>query len=133
MTGPGVEERGEHGSDPAAPPDLDPADAAPFAEGEEAVELAVTDVLDLHSFPPREIRALVRDYLDLAYEEGIYELRIIHGKGIGVQRRSVRSLLEADPRVLSFGDAHSDGGSWGATVVRLRPPSASPGGSPGEG
>ncbi|MEL7058773.1 MAG: Smr/MutS family protein [Acidobacteriota bacterium] len=84
----------------------------------EAVELEIGDTLDLHSFPPREVQALVRDYLDLAYERGLRELRIVHGKGIGVQRRMVRSILERDPRVVWFSDA-ADAASWGATRVRL--------------
>jgi len=84
------------------------------------VELEITDVLDLHSFPPREVPNLVRDYLDAAYGKGLRKLRIIHGRGVGVQRRTVRTLLERDPRVVSFGDAPGDGGGWGATVVSLR-------------
>ena len=90
------------------PEEIDPAEAP--------VELPITDVLDLHSFRPAEVPDLVRDYLDAAYEMGLRHLRIIHGKGIGVQRQTVRTLLERDPRVEAFGDA----GSWGATWVRLR-------------
>lgn len=87
---------------------------------EQLVELPITDVLDLHSFRPAEVPDLVRDYLDAAYEKGFRELRIIHGKGIGVQRKTVRTLLERDPRVEAFGDAPLESGSWGATWVRLR-------------
>lgn len=87
--------------------------------GDDAVALPITDLLDLHSFPPGEIKDLVRDYLDLAYEQGIRELRIVHGKGVGVQRATVRALLERHPRVVSYGDA-PDASAWGATVVRLR-------------
>lgn len=82
------------------------------------MELEITDVLDLHSFPPREVRDLVRDYLDLAYEKGLRELRIIHGKGIGVQRQMVRAVLDRDPRVTAFGDP-PDRGGWGATWVKM--------------
>ena len=89
-------------------------------DGDGAVELEITDVLDLHSFPPREVADLVRDYLDAAYAKGLRELRIIHGRGVGVQRRTVRTLLERDPRVVSFGDAPGEGGGWGATVVTMR-------------
>ena len=85
----------------------------------EAVELEITDVLDLHTFPPREVKALVRDYLDLTYEKGLRELRIIHGKGVGVQRQMVRKLLERDPRVVEFGDPPGEAGGWGATWVRM--------------
>jgi len=91
-----------------------------FGDENAAVELEITDVLDLHSFPPREVPDLVRDYLDAAYEKGIRELRIIHGRGVGVQRRAVRTLLERDPRVVDFRDAPAQHGGWGATVVTLR-------------
>lgn len=87
--------------------------------------LPITDVLDLHSFLPREVADLVRDYLDAAWEQGLRQLRIIHGRGIGVQRRTVRAILAADPRVAAFGDAPPEAGGWGATWVELgevRPP-----------
>lgn len=87
---------------------------------DEPVELQITDVLDLHSFAPRDVPDLVRDYLDAAYEAGFRRLRIIHGRGIGAQRKTVRTLLERDPRVVEFGDAPGEAGGWGATVVTLR-------------
>jgi len=83
------------------------------------VELPITDVLDLHSFPPREVADVVSDYLDAAYEQGYRRLRIIHGRGVGVQRATVRKLLERDPRVTGFGDADATGGGWGATWLEL--------------
>ena len=89
-----------------------------------AVEFEVTDVLDLHTFPPREVKELVQDYLDLAFEKGLREVRIIHGKGRGVQRRMVRSILEKDPRVVTFGDPPGGMGGWGATWVTLAEPKA---------
>ena len=85
-------------------------------DGGEPVELAVDGVLDLHSFRPAEVADVVREYLEAAWEKGIRDLRFIHGKGIGVQRQTVRTLLSRDPRVEAFGDA----GSWGATWVRMR-------------
>ena len=85
-----------------------------------AVDLPITDVLDLHSFRPAEVEDVVRDYLDAAHEKGLRQLRIIHGRGIGVQRQTVRTLLERDPRVVSFGDAPAEAGGWGATWVTLR-------------
>jgi DNA-nicking Smr family endonuclease len=88
--------------------------------GLEPVELPVTDVLDLHSFRPAEVPYVVREYLDAAYEKGYRELRIVHGKGIGVQRQTVRILLSRDARVEAFGDAPLEAGSWGATWVRMR-------------
>lgn len=100
--------------EPDDPDDLEP-DFTP-----EAVELPITDVLDLHSFRPSEVPDVVRDYLDAAYEKGLRELRIIHGKGVGVQRQTVRTLLSRDPRVEGFGDAPLEAGSWGATWIRMR-------------
>lgn len=82
--------------------------------------MEVGDVLDLHSFPPKEVKDLVRDYLDHAVEQGWDQVRIIHGKGIGVQRRTVRAILEQDPRVQGFGDPPGESGGWGATWVRLK-------------
>ena len=88
-------------------------------EEPEPIELEITDVLDLHSFPPRDVQALVREYLDLAYDKGLRRLRIIHGKGTGAQRRMVRAILERDPRVVTYGDPPGEAGGWGATWVTL--------------
>jgi dsDNA-specific endonuclease/ATPase MutS2 len=95
------------------------------AQGAEAwepapVEVPVTDVLDLHSFRPAEVSDLLREYLDAAYDKGLRQLRIIHGRGVGVQRQTVRTLLRRDPRVVAFGDAPAEAGGWGATWVTLR-------------
>jgi DNA-nicking Smr family endonuclease len=87
---------------------------------EAPVELPITDVLDLHSFRPAEVAGVVREYLEAAWGKGLRELRIIHGRGIGVQRQTVRTLLARDPRVTGFGDAPAEAGGWGATWVRLR-------------
>ncbi|MEM8995985.1 MAG: Smr/MutS family protein [Acidobacteriota bacterium] len=84
------------------------------------VEMEVTDVLDLHTFAPRDVKALVRDYLDLAVEKGFPQVRIIHGKGKGVQRQTVRSILEKDPRVEAYGDPPGEAGGWGATWARFK-------------
>lgn len=83
----------------------------------EPIVVEITDVIDLHSFLPREINDVVRDYLDEAYEKGLRELRIIHGRGIGVQRRAVQKILERDPRVKTFEDAPPEAGGHGATLV----------------
>src|SRR5687768_14228578 len=98
-------------------------------EPPEEIVLEPTDVLDLHSFPPRHVAELVRDYLDVAVERGWPQVRIVHGKGAGVQRERVRSILAADPRVEAFGDAPGEAGGWGATWARLRTPArfAAPG------
>jgi DNA-nicking Smr family endonuclease len=105
--------------DATAPAD-DSAEAAAPVDPDAVVELDVTDVLDLHSFPPREVAELVRDYLDLAMERGLGQVRIVHGKGRGVQRETVRRILAADPRVEAFGDPPGEAGGWGATWARLR-------------
>lgn len=86
---------------------------------DDAVVVEITDVLDLHSFQPRDVANVVRDYLDEAASKGLTELRIIHGRGIGAQRKTVRRLLERDPRVAGFRDAPPEAGGWGATLVRL--------------
>jgi DNA-nicking Smr family endonuclease len=97
----------------------EPSDDEPW-EPEEPVELPITDVLDLHSFPPREVKDVVLTWLEAAYEKGFRQLRIIHGRGIGVQRQTVRTLLARDPRVVEMGDAPAEAGGWGATWVTLR-------------
>lgn len=89
------------------------------ADDLEATEIEITDVFDLHSFQPREVADVTRAFLDAAYEKGLRELRIIHGRGKGVQRATVRKLLERDSRVVDFGDAAPESGGWGATWVRL--------------
>jgi DNA-nicking Smr family endonuclease len=83
-------------------------------------ELEIDGVLDLHMFRPRDVKDLVRDYLEICRERGILDVRIIHGKGIGALRETVRAVLETHPAVESFGHP-GDRSSWGATVVRLRP------------
>lgn len=88
---------------------------------DEIVELEISDVLDLHSFPPGETASVVESYLEAVAEKGIDSVRIIHGRGIGAQRRTVRALLARHPQVLSCSDAPADGGGWGATLVTLKP------------
>jgi len=90
------------------------------------VVVPIEDSLDLHPFRPREVREVVASYLEAAEEAGFREVRLIHGRGIGVQREIVRGLLERHPRVASFGDAPPERGGWGATVVRFRGPRREP-------
>lgn len=85
---------------------------------EEQVNYPIDGVLDLHAFRPAEVREVVLAYIDACRENGIRDIRIIHGKGIGVLREQVHRLLEQHPAVQSFSLA-TDTGSWGATVVRL--------------
>jgi hypothetical protein len=90
------------------------------AEPPEIVELPVEDFIDLHNFSPRDIPSVVDDYLRAAHERGLREVRLIHGRGIGVQRERVRSVLSQHPLVAEFSDAPPDRGGWGATVARLK-------------
>ncbi len=98
----------------------DPQDQPGDQIPDHAVELPIDGILDLHTFSPRETRELVPDYLDLCRERGILSVRIIHGKGIGVQRETVHAILRRHPAVIRFGHP-ADGSSWGATVVELAP------------
>jgi DNA-nicking Smr family endonuclease len=89
---------------------------------EQPVEFEVTDVLDLHAFAPRDTQAAVEAYLDEARRKGLTALRIIHGRGIGVQRETVRKVLARTDWVIAFRDAPAEAGGWGATLVTLRAP-----------
>ncbi len=84
------------------------------------IELPIDGVLDLHTFQPREIGDLIPEYLQACLEAGIYEVRIIHGKGIGALRETVHALLRRLPYIVRFRLAGEDEGGWGATLVELR-------------
>jgi dsDNA-specific endonuclease/ATPase MutS2 len=86
----------------------------------EPVRTPITDVFDLHSVPPRDVKPVVEEYLAEARRLGLKALRIIHGRGIGVQRETVRAILARTPFVESFGDAPGEAGGWGATIVNLK-------------
>lgn len=86
----------------------------------EPVRIPITDVFDLHSVPPRDVQGVVEEYLSEAYRLGFKALRIIHGRGIGVQREIVRSVLARCEYVVEFRDAPAEAGGWGATIVTLR-------------
>lgn len=103
-------------------PEPQPPEPAPHDDENlpETIVLTVTDVLDLHTFPPREIPDLIHEYLDAAHRSGFRHVRIIHGKGIGVQRDITRKILQGDPRVVAFGDPPPEAGGWGATWVELQ-------------
>ncbi len=94
-------------------------DTDPFNPFPEPVTLEITDVFDLHSIPPREVRAVVEEYLREARRLGYARVRIIHGKGVGVQREAVRAVLARTPFVEHFSDAPPEAGGWGATVAHL--------------
>lgn len=84
------------------------------------IEIPIEDHLDLHAFRPSEIRDVAHDYLHEARLRGFSQVRLIHGRGIGVQREIIRSLLSTLDFVESFEDADPTGGGWGATIVHLR-------------
>ena len=86
---------------------------------DEPVRLPITDVFDLHSVPPRDVEGVVEEYLSEAHRMGLKALRIVHGRGIGVQRETVHKVLRRTPYVRSFGDAPAEAGGWGATIVTL--------------
>jgi DNA-nicking Smr family endonuclease len=94
------------------------ADDPPF--GDDPVVVPIEDALDLHPFAPRDIPDVVADYLDAAHAAGFAEVRLVHGKGIGVQRARVQSVLRAHPLVARFADAPPERGGLGATLVWLR-------------
>jgi DNA-nicking Smr family endonuclease len=86
----------------------------------DVVQIPIEDWIDLHTFSPREIRSLLEEYLLECQKKGFTRVRIIHGKGKGVQRSIVQSILEKSPLVESFETAPLEQGSWGATVARLK-------------
>lgn len=89
------------------------------ADQPEPIRIPVTDVFDLHSVPPGEVRGVVEAYLEEAHALGFQAIRIIHGRGIGVQRAMVRSLLAETAFVREFRDAPAEAGGWGATIATL--------------
>jgi dsDNA-specific endonuclease/ATPase MutS2 len=99
--------------------DDEESDVDPFNPFPEPVRLEIKDVFDLHSVPPREVRAVVEEYLREAHLKGFRQVRIIHGKGVGVQREAVRAVLARTPFVEHFADAPPEAGGWGATVAVL--------------
>jgi dsDNA-specific endonuclease/ATPase MutS2 len=84
------------------------------------IRIPITDVFDLHSIPARDVKAVVEEYLSEAHRMGLKALRIIHGRGIGVQREMVRAVLARTEFVTACGDAPAEAGAWGATVITLK-------------
>jgi DNA-nicking Smr family endonuclease len=85
----------------------------------EEIVLPITGELDLHAFAPRDVTSVVADYLEACRARGILSVRIVHGRGKGVQRSSVQRLLRELPHVENFYDAPPELGGWGATLVTL--------------
>ena len=96
-----------------------------MADEAEPFKLPITEVLDLHAFAPRDVPSVVEEYLRACREEGLMLVRLVHGRGRGVQRAEVQRVLRRmTAEVEWFGDAPPASGGWGATLVRLRPPEA---------
>jgi len=93
-------------------------------EGLPIVVVPIEEAIDLHSFRPRDVLGVVDAYLDAALERGFREVRLIHGRGKGVQRANIQRSLAQDPRVERYADAPQYRGGWGATLVALRLPEA---------
>ena len=106
-------------SDPESRGPKEDGDSDPFPE---PVVIPIEDSIDLHRFRPAEVALVVEAYLEAAQEAGFREVRVIHGRGRGVQRARVQRLLERDPHVERFADAPGDRGGWGATLVWLCAP-----------
>ncbi len=90
------------------------------SESDQPVEFPIDGILDLHSFNPRDVKELVPEYIRECRRRGIYEIRIIHGKGIGNLRRTVHALLERSEAVASYRLDSQSASSWGATLVSLK-------------
>jgi len=89
-------------------------------ENTSPVEFPIDGTLDLHTFNPEDIKDLVPEYIEACLRKRIYHLRIIHGKGIGVQREIVLGILKRHPAVASYRHEEGSGGGWGATIVDLK-------------
>ena len=85
----------------------------------EPIQIPIEDVLDLHTFRPQDIADLLENYFDECIKAGISSVRVIHGKGKGIQKRQVHKILQKNPQVKSFKDAPPEAGGWGATLVEL--------------
>jgi len=98
----------------------DPDSTDPFDPFPEPVAIPITDVFDLHTIQPRDVKLVVEEYLNEARRLGFRSVRIIHGKGVGVQREMVRTILGRTTWVLDWSDAPPEAGGLGATIVRLK-------------
>jgi len=115
LFGGGSANRIEESSELVTEGDVDPYNPFP-----ELVEIEITDVIDLHTIPPRDVARVVEEYLEQVHEARFRAVRIIHGKGIGVQREIVRSILARTPFVTDWSDAPPEAGGLGATIVQLK-------------
>ena len=93
---------------------------SPHMKDTDVVQVPIDGVLDLHNFSPKDLKFLIPDYLEECCKADIFQVRIIHGKGIGNLRRTVHAILEKLPQVIEFKLAGENAGGWGATLVQLR-------------
>jgi DNA-nicking Smr family endonuclease len=96
-------------------------DADEVSGADDALELPITGELDLHAFAARDIPSVTEEYVRACRERGLVVVRLVHGRGKGVQRAVVRRVLAGLPEVAAFDDAPPASGGWGATLVRLKP------------
>lgn len=88
----------------------------------EPIHIPVEDVLDLHTFQPRDIPDLLQEYFSECIKAGIFNVRVIHGKGKGIQKKQVHQVFDKHPLVRHYHDAPPEAGGWGATLVELKQP-----------
>ncbi len=99
--------------------EIDDAESDANNPFQEIIQLEIRDVIDLHSIPPRDVRRVVEEYLIEASKRGYRSVRIIHGKGRGVQREIVRNVLKDTIFIRAYTDAPPEAGGWGATIAHL--------------
>ncbi len=102
------------------PSEPDESALDPFNPFPDPIEVPLSDIIDLHTIQPRDVKRVVEEYLFQANKAGFRGVRIIHGKGIGVQRETVRSILGRTPFVHDWTDAPPEAGGLGATIVRFK-------------
>lgn len=90
------------------------------SDSDDPVEFPIDGILDLHHFSPKDVKELVPEYINECLKRGIYEVKIIHGKGVGHLRRTVHALLERNEAVESYRLDSQSTSSWGATLVILK-------------
>ena len=101
---------------------MSPIDESPQPDSEEVYEVPIEDAFDLHPYRPADVLRMLDAYLDAALDKGFVEVRVIHGKGKGVQRSQVQAFLGRDPRVSRWQSAPATRGGWGATLAWLQKP-----------
>ncbi len=86
----------------------------------EPVKIPIENIIDLHTFRPKDVPDLLEDYFSACIDKGIFSVRVIHGKGKGILKKRVQEILSKNPMVESFRDASPGAGGWGASIVELK-------------